>query len=76
MAWIWRVTNRYNGTVKTPKRPGDIAIQTVHASDHSMETEVRVSIGRGDVTTEVEWVGEGPSRPLPNRVIELLTGQS
>ncbi len=47
--WKWMVTCYYNDTVKPPKTPGFLAIQTVHATDSSKDMEVQVSEGRVDI---------------------------
>lgn len=51
--WKWQVTLRYNETVKPPRRPGEIAIQTVHGTDASKDMEVRAAEHRTDVDIEV-----------------------
>jgi hypothetical protein len=47
--WIWRVSCYYADTVKWPKRPGELAIQTVHASDVSKDVEVAAAESREDI---------------------------
>lgn len=47
--WIWMCRFYYNDTVKPPKRPGDLAIETVHASDSSKDIEVTVGERRRDI---------------------------
>jgi hypothetical protein len=59
--WKWQVTCRYNDTVKWPKAPGEIAIQTVHADDSSKDMEVQASECRGDVDVEVVRLSNSPS---------------
>ncbi len=51
--WKWQVTCRYNDTAAPPRRPGDIAIRTVHATDVSKDMEVRAAGARTDVDVEV-----------------------
>ncbi len=51
--WKWRVRCIYNNTAQWPKVPGELAIETVHASDASKDLEVEVSEARGDVDVEV-----------------------
>jgi len=51
--WKWRVTCTYNDTVKPPKRPGMLAIQTVHADEVSKDIEIAAAERRGDVDVEV-----------------------
>jgi hypothetical protein len=51
--WKWRVRCTYNDTVQWPKVPGELAIETVHASDSSKDMEVAVAEARGDVDVEV-----------------------
>jgi hypothetical protein len=57
--WKWRVTGYYNDSVKFPKRPGDLALQTVHADDHSKDVEVEIFENRYDIgEILVEQIGE------------------
>lgn len=58
MNWKWTVLCTYNDTVKPPKRPGDLAIETVHADDASKDVEVAAAKSRGDVNVEVFPYGE------------------
>ncbi len=51
--WKWQVTCYYNDTVKPPKRPNELAIQTVHASDSSKDMEVEVANKREDIGSVV-----------------------
>lgn len=51
--WKWKVRCTYNDTVKPPKVPGALAIETVHTTDHSKDMEVLVSKERGDLNVEV-----------------------
>jgi hypothetical protein len=39
----WMVRCYYTDKVKSPKIPGDLAIETVHTDDFSKDLEVRVS---------------------------------
>lgn len=58
MTWKWRVTLRYDDTAEWPKRPGAVALQTLHVSDASKDAEVNAAEARGDVTIEVENLAE------------------
>jgi hypothetical protein len=40
--WDWVVRCYYADDVKPPKRPGELAIETVHRGDHSKDTAVAV----------------------------------
>ena len=51
--WKWRVRCTYNNTVKWPKVPGQIAIETVHSDDVSKDMEVSAAQMRDDVDIEV-----------------------
>ena len=47
--WSWQVTCYYNDTVKPPRTPGDLAIQTVHADEASRDMEVEAVRSRPDI---------------------------
>ncbi|MFY3742109.1 MAG: hypothetical protein HMLIMOIP_002573 [Candidatus Nitrosomirales archaeon] len=51
--WVWRITATYNDTVKWPKVPGEIAIETVHKDDVSKDIELEAFKSRTDVDIEV-----------------------
>lgn len=51
--WKWRVTLRYNNTAKSPRRPCQVAVQSLHATDSSKDMEVRAAGQRTDVDVEV-----------------------
>lgn len=51
--WKWIVRCTYNDTVEPPKKPGDLAIETVHLDDASKDIEVAAAKSRGDVNVEV-----------------------
>lgn len=54
----WQVTCYYNNTVKLPKIPGNIAIQTIHADDVSKDMEVAAANCRNDVTVDIVQLRE------------------
>lgn len=47
--WIWKVRCYYNESVKRPKQPGALAIETIHKSDHSKNMEVAAAEARSDL---------------------------
>ncbi len=47
--WDWQVTCYYADDVEPPKRPGELAIRTVHNSDHSKDMEVAAGNRRPDI---------------------------
>lgn len=47
--WKWRVTGYYAKDVKSPKKPLELALQTVHADDMSKDLEVSVFRSREDI---------------------------
>jgi hypothetical protein len=47
--WDWMITATYNDTVKYPKVPGEIAIQTIHKGDVSKDIELESFNKRTDV---------------------------
>jgi hypothetical protein len=47
--WDWVVRCYYADDVKPPKRPGGLAIETVHRGDHSKDMEVAVAEARDDI---------------------------
>lgn len=51
--WKWRVTCYYGPEAKRPKRPGAVAIETVHKSDHSKDMEVAAGEARDDIGSVV-----------------------
>lgn len=56
--WDWQVTCYYNNTVKPPKKPGDLAIQTVHVGTSSKDMEVQAARSRPDIgEIDVKWIG-------------------
>jgi hypothetical protein len=58
--WVWKCRFYYNDTVKPPKVPGELAVETVHANDSSKDIEVRAGESRKDIgTIDVIWIG-GP----------------
>lgn len=67
--WKWLVREFYNETVKFPKIPGELAIETCHTSDDSRDVEVRVAEKRGDVYTLVlAYPHSGCLQSLPRRM--------
>lgn len=60
--WKWVVRCTYNNTVEPPKKPGELAIETLHTDDASKDIEVRAAKARGDVDVEVLPYLEGPYR--------------
>jgi hypothetical protein len=57
----WRCTFHYGPDVRWPKRPGDIAIQTVHATESSRDIEIEAGRQRADIAEIVveQWGGTG-----------------
>lgn len=47
--WKWKVTAYYSDDVKPPKKPGGLALQTVHKDDLSKDMEVRIFKARKDI---------------------------
>lgn len=47
--WDWVVRCYYADDVKPPKKPGDLAIETVHKGDVSKDMEVAVAKARPDI---------------------------
>jgi len=47
--WKWMITATYNDTVKWPKVPGNVAIETVHSDDVSKAMELEAFSKRTDV---------------------------
>lgn len=77
--WKWKVTGYYSNDVESPKMPGDLAIQTVHANSDSKDLEVqllthREDIGRIDVEplgptfTVEQWARENRKRCIADEL--------
>lgn len=49
MRWSWMVRCYYAADVRPPKRPGELAIETVHATDSSKDMEVQAGRARADI---------------------------
>ena len=47
--YAWVVACYYADDVKPPKRPGELASETVHADEASRDLEVAVAKGRSDI---------------------------
>jgi hypothetical protein len=47
--WKWRVTCYYADNVKPPKKPDELAIRTMHATDSSKDMEVAAGKSRSDI---------------------------
>jgi hypothetical protein len=48
-SWEWVVAAYYNDTVKLPKKPGELAMKTVHKDDVGKDIEVSVFNKRDDI---------------------------
>lgn len=77
--WKWKVTGYYSNDVESPKLPGDLAIQTVHANADSKDLEVqllthREDIGRIDIEplgptfTVEQWARENRKRCIADEL--------
>lgn len=56
--WKWKVTGYYADDVEAPKKPGDLAIQTVHKDVFSKDLEVQILKQRKDIgRIDVEPLG-------------------
>jgi hypothetical protein len=49
MRYRWVVTCYYTDDVEPPKRPGGLAIETVHATESSRDVEVLAAQSRPDI---------------------------
>lgn len=47
--WKWKVSCYYADDVRPPKKPGELAQETIHRDDHTKDVEVHVAKSRIDI---------------------------
>lgn len=52
--WPWYVRMYYADNVKPPKRPGGLAVETIHKTEQSMRMDIQAGHARKDID-EVEY---------------------